>query len=288
MQRPNLPAAKNFVWRHARLLDRHRFSYLFLGGEPEPVVSALRAYQNPDGGFGHALEPDLRGPASQPGPAEHALQILDEVDCFDPEVVSRTCDWLDAVATSEGGVPFVRASVADGPHAPWWVPSGEASLNPTAGIVGLLLKNGVDHPWVARGSEYCFSALPSRRGSLSPDDAISVLTLLQHASDRAAAEAEFDVLGERILGELVALDPDTSGYVKVPLDFAPEPTRLARRLFDDPTIERHLDALAEAQQPDGGWLISWEPPSETAEWEWRGFMTVKWLTVLRAYGRLPR
>ena len=64
-----LDAAAGFVWRTARLLDRHRFAHLFLDGDRAPVLAALAAYQNPDGGFGNALEPDLRGPASQPEPA---------------------------------------------------------------------------------------------------------------------------------------------------------------------------------------------------------------------------
>jgi hypothetical protein len=72
----------------------------------------------------------------------------------------------------------------------------------------------------------------------------------------------------------------------MPLDFAPSPSSPARRLFDDETIERHLDGLVARQQPDGGWPIGWEPPSALAELEWRGHVTVHALDVLRAYGRL--
>lgn len=64
--KPDLLTAPTFMWRTARLLDRLRFGYLFLGGEWDPVPAALRAYQNPDGGFGNALEPDFRGAVSQP------------------------------------------------------------------------------------------------------------------------------------------------------------------------------------------------------------------------------
>jgi hypothetical protein len=66
---PDLSAASAFIWRSARLIDRYRFAYLFLDGEREAVLAALRPYQNPDGGFGNALEPDLRATLSQPAPA---------------------------------------------------------------------------------------------------------------------------------------------------------------------------------------------------------------------------
>src|SRR6476660_9980996 len=98
----DLARAADFVWRNARLLDRHLFARRFRGASPEHVIHALRPYQNEDGGFGNALEPDLRGPESEPVPLEHALQTLDEVGDFDAEIVQRGCDWLSTV-TPEGG-----------------------------------------------------------------------------------------------------------------------------------------------------------------------------------------
>jgi len=280
----DLAAARDFVLRKGRLLDRYRFVLRFGNGSAAAVLSALRAYQSGDGGFGNALEPDLRGAASQPVPVEHALRILDEIGMFDPGIVGAACDWLVSASTDEGGVPFVLDTVEDGPHAPWWRPTGRASPNPTAGIAGLLHKHGVDHPWLARATGYCWDVLPDYE--LGPDDAISVLTFFEHVPDRRRAQQAFTAVGDRIRTELVALDPATTGYVKTPLDFAPSPDGLARGLFDDAVIDLHLDALATRQQDDGGWPITWEPPSRAAVSEWRGFMTVQALDVLDAYGRL--
>ena len=272
--------------KSARLLDRMRFAHQFEGASADGVAAALAAYQNADGGFGNALEPDIRSASSQPVPTEHALRILDEIDRFDDAVVEQVCIWLESITTEEGGVPFVLASVDDAPHAPWWVATGQASLNPTAGIAGLLHKRGVEHPWVSQATTFCWTALPGARADLGPDDAISVLSLLEHAPDRGAAEVEMNVLGEQIRSELVAAQPGAGGYVKSPLDFAPHPDTMARALFDDVMVERHLDHLVSQQQEDGGWPISWEPPSDAARDEWRGFVTFERLTVLQAYGRL--
>jgi hypothetical protein len=284
---PDLAAARTFILRTARLLDRRRFAHRFDGAPASCVVAALLPYQNPDGGFGNALEPDLRGADSQPVPAEHALQILDEVGDFDAATIGRACDWLTAVTTESGGLPFVLPSVAEAPHAPWWESTGEASLNPTAGIAGLLHKHGVDHPWLSTATEYCWNALQTSVDELGPDDTVSVLTFLEYVPDRSRAEAAFDLVGARIVRDLVALDPAATGYVKMPLEFAPHPGRLAARLFDESVIELHLDALASRQESDGGWPITWEPPSSAAVEEWRGFVTVKWLEVLGNYGRRP-
>ena len=71
--------AETFIWSNARLLERRLFAYHFRGGARQAVLAALRAYQNEDGGFGQALEPDIRCPDSQPVPVQHALEIMDAV-----------------------------------------------------------------------------------------------------------------------------------------------------------------------------------------------------------------
>src|SRR5438309_11829070 len=81
-RKPDLSAAADFIWRNARLLERHVFTHLFLGGDKAPVLEALRPYQNSDGGFGNGLEPDIRGPVSQPVPVEIAFRTLDQIDAF--------------------------------------------------------------------------------------------------------------------------------------------------------------------------------------------------------------
>jgi hypothetical protein len=81
------------------------------------------------------------------------------------------------------------------------------------------------------------------------------------------------------------LDPDAAGEVHTPLDFAPLPDSVARPLFDDAVIEAHLDHLAAAQRDDGGWTFNWPSWSPAAEADWRGFLTVDALRILRANGR---
>jgi hypothetical protein len=160
---PDLAAAEAFVLSTGRLIDRHRFAVLFHAAEPNRVVSALAAYQNPDGGFGHALEPDLRGPESEPMPTWAALAILDEIGRFDDAMVVAACDYLGSIATAEGGVPFVLAAARAYPHAPWWESDDEpaASMNPTAAIAAILHKRGLNHPWLGRATDFSWRAIES-------------------------------------------------------------------------------------------------------------------------------
>lgn len=286
-QSPNLAKATTFMWTSARLLDRRRFAALFLDGERQAVLDALRPYQNPDGGFGNALEPDVRGPVSQPIPTWTALCVLDEVDALADPMVTRACDYLQTVTTDEGGVPFVLPSVRDYPHAPWWETDDNppASLNPTAAIAALLYKHHIAHPWLGPATDYCWRELDTTE-DVSPYSMRAVIPFLDHAPDRERAERVFARLGPKLLDEgHVALTPTTEGETHTPLNYAPTPQSLARRLFSDAVIETHLDALTAAQQEDGGWQFNWLAWNPAAALEWRGIVTIEALKTLRAYGR---
>ena len=83
MTSPDIEAAEQFLATNARVLERRRFERLFRGGGAGPVRDAVAAYRNPDGGFGHALEPDGRCPGSQPLAIDFALRVLLEAGAWD-------------------------------------------------------------------------------------------------------------------------------------------------------------------------------------------------------------
>jgi hypothetical protein len=118
MNAPDFDAAAAFIAADARVLDQRRFERLFADGGTTPVRDAVAAYRNADGGFGHALEPDVRDPASQPAATEMAFRILDETGSWDDQLVREACDWLESAAPAEGGAAAVNPSVTGWPHAP--------------------------------------------------------------------------------------------------------------------------------------------------------------------------
>jgi hypothetical protein len=285
---PDFDAAAGFLAAQARVLDRRVFERLFQGGAAAPVRDAVAAYRNDDGGFGHALEPDLRTAASQPAAVEMAFRIMNLADAWDESLVRAATDWLVTVAPAEGGATFAEPTLSQGPHAPWWAAFADGnpvSLIQTGEIAGTLYARGFTHPWLPPATE----AMWRRIDHLTETNAYEmygVLAFLQHVPDRLRAQQAFARVGPLIMaGGLVALDPDAAGEVHTPLDFAPLPDSIARPLFDEPTIKAHLDHLAGAQQDDGGWMFTWPSWSPAAEADWRGFVTVDALRILRANGR---
>src|SRR5580693_2956780 len=94
MTSPDLAAAAQFLAANARVLERRWFERLSGDGGDGPVRDAVAAYRNPDGGFGHALEPDGRCPGSQPLAIEYALHLLHDAGAWDDGLAAAACDWL--------------------------------------------------------------------------------------------------------------------------------------------------------------------------------------------------
>ncbi|CRK58112.1 hypothetical protein [Alloactinosynnema sp. L-07] len=285
--------ASDFILRTARLLDRRRFDFLFGAGSPDAVLAALAPYRNPDGGYGNALEPDGRGPGSQPVTVLAALNILHEVGAA-PDGVA---DYLESVKAPGGGVPFVHPNATDFPRAPWWVVPAvyEGSLLPTANLVGALWQAGATHPWIDGAAEFCWHRIESLTNT-HPYEALACIEFLDHAPDRDRASRAAASIGSivrsrglaRINGVATVPDGYAEGELHDPHDYAPSPDSLAYEWFSAAEMSASLDALASAQGQDGGWRVRWPAWTPVTEFEWAGWMTVHALKTLRAHGREVR
>lgn len=296
-----LSLAERCTWLSARVLERRRFEHLFRGGPAAPVIDALRAYQTPDGGFGHGIEPDYRGPISQPLNTDFALRVLAELPEPDVGLLRDCVRHLKSITVGDGGVPNTLPSVRAFPRAPWWQPVSDTppgSLLPTAGVLGLLYAFRVDDPWLAKASAFSWQALGQLldRAAQARErfdrvsvayEARAVITFLDNVPDRARAEKAAEELGRALkAAKLIQIEPDAATEAAQPLEYAPTPHSLAARWFEPKLVETHLDAWVNAQQEHGGWNVPWMIFTPAAALEWRGIITIERLKTLRSWGRV--
>ncbi|WP_406391681.1 hypothetical protein [Streptomyces sp. NBC_00887] len=297
----SLARAEQFIWLTARVLEQRRFAHHFLDGGADVVETALAAYLNEDGGYGHSLEPDLRGPVSQPLHTAHALSVLDSIGRCTGLRVERICRYLTDVSTKEGALPALHPSQRGYPAAPFIpvVDDPPAELLATGPVVGLLHRNQVWHAWLFRATDFCWTAVEALEQS-HPYEIEAAVAFLDGVPDRARAEAAADRLGRLVREQrLVVLDPQRSadhpvapGYAPgehhFPYDYARTPGSLARRWFSDAELDRSLDHLEAEQQEDGGWPVTWRQWAPGTALEGRPIVTLKALQTLRAHGRSLR
>jgi hypothetical protein len=284
-------AAQRFLLAEGRLLERRLFGTLFDGQPADGVLDALRGYQNADGGFGHGLEPDKRCPASLPIDVEVAFQAMASAGTGDADMLRRACDFLGRTAEqvdAGGAVPPAFPVIESFPRAEHWSDwTYEPGVNPTAGLAGLLYRLDFDHPWRATATAFCWQAIET--GAL-PDEVhalAEVLSFLARVPDRERAERHAPAVLERLAASpMYQAVPKPGEYGLTPLSVASTADSPWRDAFAEDELAAHLDQLAAAQQPDGGWPVTWQPPSEASRLEWRGMVTLGALRTLISYGRL--
>ena len=278
------------MWANARRLERALFAHEFaLGSRHDTaaeVAASVLAYRNSDGGFGHALEPDVRAPQSMALHTEIALRAFESARLRNAEVARGACHFLESIAEPSGRVPIILRSARDYPHADHWqYPSPPDSINPTGALVGLLLRQGIRHPWLERATDWCWERVEQPIGEAH--ELISALTFLEHAPGRERASR----LAEKVVAQApkarnYLADADSPDYGVTPLQLCPTPEWIGRPALPEHLVDAPLDRLVRTQQDDGGWPITWQAPSPASTYEWRGRWTLEALTTLRAYGRL--
>jgi hypothetical protein len=294
--------ARSFLKTSARPLERARFEFEFEGRPREGAILALTAFRNSDGGFGHALEPDLWSPASSVLCTVQALHVLRELEVPPTdEFVVAAVDWL--VAAFDVALSAWRQVCADAeayPHAPhWrWALHADGSQWP----VGVLPRAEIlAHLW--RSADRVPKDLledQTRRlvddfitcDALGPDSVARCEAFIRAAEAPPEARAAVARHMIQVGRAIVSRDPEAwFGYSAKPLKLAPRPDcALAIHLEEE--IERNLDWEIEHQDADGSWAPNWSwegtfPAAwaEAQRW-WRGELTLKTLLSLRAYGRM--
>lgn len=152
-----LGKAREFIYRHGRLLDRKCFAYHFEGGDREAVLQALACYQNSDGGFGHGLELDVTCPASTAICAEMAMAYLGSVGVRSGPMVERLEAWIAANQQPDGTLPHPADEIARYPHGEWWLNDDPQRV---LALAGLLAKWGRGSQALFDGAARVFSRLP--------------------------------------------------------------------------------------------------------------------------------
>ena len=293
-----------FLKTKSRHLEQMLFTYHFHHeeGSRKDVIKELIKYQNQDGGFGKALEPDLRMKHSSVVATKFALQILIDIETPVTEKIINDCiTYLMNNYDKEKQVwSLVTSNVMDAPHAPWWDHEGLENefggflANPKAGILRCLLdyKELVPIDLINEVTGSLIVHLNALPVEMSFFDAVSFLQLTQsnnlNNKIRKHILSKLSITAKRI----VNTDPkDWKEFSIKPLLLAPAPSAPLAEILEE-AVEKNLDFEIDNQNEDGSWSPTWtwgdhyQEDWEIAENEWKGILTLATLRSLRDYNRI--
>jgi len=295
-----------FLKTQARPLDRALFEYRFENAPVDRVTTELARFRNEDGGFGHALEPDVRTPSSSALATEIGLTILEELGCgVDHPLVRGAVRYLLETLDEQQQVwRVIPTDANDHPHAPWWHDE-EGSLArtfddfiviPRARIIGQLYHHAglVPDDWLAELAERTVADIEAFAGLGSGGG-----DTLAYGMELAQAEGLPSPLRERLLRRIRAVVPEAverdpakwNTYCIAPLKIVSSPqSPVADLIWED--LQAHLDYQVDHQTEAGTWEPTWSWRGmypevwEQAKLEWRGQLTLRTLTTLKNFGRI--
>ncbi|ASA21639.1 hypothetical protein [Paenibacillus donghaensis] len=296
---------RRWIYHNARPLDLARWKFHFENGGISPVLESLTAYQNEDGGFGHALEADAWNPNSTPIQTATAVERLLELEFEDAEhsIVQGILKYLDSGVDMEDRTwNNVVASNNDYPHAPWWHTSSDSTArsfyNPTAILAGFILKftardsalfeRGVD---IARGLAEFFLRDPELE--MHPLKCVATLLKciawadLQEQFPYSSLQEAVQVQSARLIARDAA---EWSGYSCRPSAFIKSPQSPG---YADQAglMQQELDYLLETRNPEGIWNLTWSWAGYEREYAisenwWKAHIAIENLLLLQVFGRL--
>jgi len=144
MKLKDLELTISYIQKSGRSLEVKRLNHLFYGGSVDEVLLELQKYQNDDGGFGHALEPDCWNPESSAIQSWTAITILRELNLESSHpMIMKLFEYLESSfnhLTNRWDLLHPHNNIY--PHALWWeYREVEPSFNPSASIAGFIMKH---------------------------------------------------------------------------------------------------------------------------------------------------
>ena len=289
----NIQKAEKFITETARPIELAEFLCCFQGGSPGAVAEALKPYQNPDGGFGHALEPDNWNPQSTPITTNTALGIL-----FRTGALDTTSDMAQGMARylkssmdrATGCWPFAIASNKNHPHAIWWEQEGDgiSGWNPTVSLAAFLVCMGEDA--CRETVRKAFTALEQEKNG----DALKCYILAYELLKKQGLEDVIDLSRARQVIQDAAEEAVCKDTAKYGVEYVVTPSWFGGAYLPEslrPQIQAELDSLGKSQQEDGGFDITWqwytpyeEEFAQARAW-WRPRVTMEKLSFYQAWGR---
>lgn len=267
--------ARSFLKTHARKLERAMFEYEFESGSSDAVLDAIKEYQNEDGGFGKAIEPDCRSNAPSPVGTTVALQYISQLNVGEshPLVKQATQYFLDTFHEEKMGWEFAPIELQDAPRAPWWDYQELTAdkikwANPGAEIVGYLhqFKGLVDPGFLTRITEFAIDCLNLHPDQMEMHDLLCYLRMADRLSEKDQ-ERVFKKL-DRAVRSTVATNPNEwNRYCLLPLQVVDSPGSRFAAAFDQKLIQQNLDFIIDTQTEDGSWQPAWSWGRFEEEWK---------------------
>lgn len=297
-----LEKARKFVYRNARPLDLARWKFHFENDSVDDVLHTLSFYQNDDGGFAYAIEPDCWNINSTPIATWVATKILKELNFNGSThpIIKGILKYLESGKDFADGKWFNLApSNNDYPHAIWWESNNGEGLpddNPTVSLAGFALRYAdKDSRLYQTASEIAIKAF--NEFLEKPTDEIHTVKCFAELFNYCAKIDDFDLFDinkfkEKIISkinEVICKEPEKwyTEYVCKPSDFFEKNSKIFVSVNRE-LAEKEATMITETQLQDGSYPVTWQWHTDYKEFEiaanwWKSSIIIKNMLYINSF-----
>lgn len=297
-------AAKKFILKNSRPLDMARWNYLFENGSKEDVASVLKTYQNDDGGFANALEPDCWNINSTPLQTWVATQIIKEINLDDKNhpIIKGILDYLSSKDEFDGhrwhGLNTVVTN-DNYPHAHWWSyrQKQESTYNPTASLIGFILKYAEKDTAIYRSacelSKEAYNYFKKNFPLESMHESTCFVELYHYMKECSIFNLldmeEFKKLLQKQIKQVITYDTKIWST-----DYICKPSLFINSKSSDFYLENkdicdfEYEFILKTQNEDGSWGVTWDWSNYPEQWAisknwWQSDIIIKNIKYIREF-----
>ena len=297
-------AAKKFILKNSRPLDMARWNYLFENGSKEDVASVLKTYQNDDGGFANALEPDCWNINSTPLQTWVATQIIKEINLDDKNhpIIKGILDYLSSKDELDGhrwhGLNTVVTN-DNYPHAHWWSyrQKQESTYNPTASLIGFILKYAEKDTAIYRSacelSKEAYNYFKKNFPLESMHESTCFVELYHYMKECSIFNLldmeEFKKLLQKQIKQVITYDTKIWST-----DYICKPSLFINSKSSDFYLENkdicdfEYEFILKTQNEDGSWGVTWDWSNYPEQWAisknwWQSDIIIKNIKYIREF-----
>lgn len=294
-----------WIHRNAREIDLAIWQYEFENGSKEAVLSALSHYQNDDGGFGNALEPDNWNLNSSPYATMIAINKLKNINFKDINhtIMQGILRFLGSGKHCvENGWLFSIQTNNDFPHAPWlnYDPNEQPHIGVTTELVCFLLEfTKSDFSLYLKASSLTDKLLARFNEHIIMDEmSLSGFCTLLEKIKQLQLTNRFDItflssMVKKLVDKAIVRDVSKwAEYGVKPSLFIHSPDS---EFYQDneEIVQQELDYYVDTRPANSVWPITWQwydkkYPEEfavSANW-WKADLCLSTMRLLRRFGRI--
>lgn len=303
MKKIRLISISNWMHRNARELELARWKYHFENGDKMEVVNALMYFQNSDGGFGNAVDPDNWNQNSVPYGTYFVLEILKEINFFDfnHPIYLGIKKYLDC--NFPEGWAFTIPTNQEFPHAAYYNYDAEYNKVESKGIIisfcSFILEYYKESPLYDQllriADEMVHGIYEENQGDMGPSGYVTLIHAMKKAGLPNYDYGKLEKQLNELVNRSIQRDPEQwlsygyrpSAYIKSKDSMFYE--------GNEEIIEKELDFLVDTLPQNDVWPISWSwfenrdkylKESSISENWCKAYKTIENVIFLKNFGRI--